>query len=298
VAASTHFGTAINKGVDMIFPPKANTNRVSQTAALGVLLLAFAACGEEKLVSIPQPDPELPMAPESDWEPDTPAPPPPPPPPPPPEEEEEEWCIVEESAFDIEEFSSLEDAFALAGVHDAIILDFEQPNLQTDETWRIKSVDVLAMVPDSMFNMFPDSYELVVEIYPGTSPNNATPYTKTQTLVLGDLEWETVTLNNPATAYERTQRRAWWTFDFGEDIPLTNAAYASYTIGVKWLSRSLPTVGYSNYNRACSSNWTNSGSGFRNNGDNHSAAEDMQCSWPMMRVQLEKRTYSEEICDE
>ena len=226
------------------------------------------------------------------------APAPPPPPPPPPAEEDEEWCIVEESAFDIEEFSTLEDAFALAGVHDAIILDFNQPNLQVDETWRIKSVDILAMVPNSMFNMFPDSYELTVEVYPGSSPNGVTPYTKTQALVLNELDWETVTLNNPATAYERTQRRAWWTFDFEEAIPLTNAASASYTIGVKWLTRSLPTVGYSDYNRACSSNWTNSGTGFRNNGDNHSASEDMQCSWPMMRVQLEKRTYSEEICDE
>ena len=111
--------------------------------------------------------------------------------------------------FDIEEYSSLEDAFALAGVQDAIILDFNQPNLQTDETWRIKSIDVLAMVPNSMFNMFPDTYELTVEIYPGESPNNATPYTLTQAMVMNELDWETVTLNNPATAYEPTQQRAW-----------------------------------------------------------------------------------------
>ena len=266
--------------------------------AIGVLL---NACGEERLVAIERPEPTMPVAPESTPPPpESPSEPPPPPPPPPPAEEpeEDEWCIVEEKAFDIEEYSSLEDAFALAGVQDAIILDFNQPNLQTDETWRIKSIDVLAMVPNSMFNMFPDTYELTVEIYPGESPNNATPYTLTQAMVMNELDWETVTLNNPATAYEPTQQRAWWTFDFGEAIPLTNAANASYTIGVKWTNRSLPTVGYSNYNRACSRNWTNSGSGFRNNGDNHSEAADNQCSWPMMRVQLEKRTYSQEICDE
>jgi hypothetical protein len=273
------------------------TKTLSSISILGLLLLSISACGEERLSSIPQPAPEAPMpvAPESEW---TPPEEPEEAPPPPVEEEDDEWCIVEEKAFDIEEYSSLEDAFALAGIQDAIVLDFNQPNLQVDETWRIKSVEVLAMVPNSMFDMFPDSYELTVEIYNGTSPGNGTPYTKTQAMVMGDLNWETVTLSNPATAYEPTQRRAWWTFDFEEQLPLTNAANASYTIGVKWASRSLPTVGYSNYNRACSKNWTNSGSGFRNNGDNHSDSADNQCSWPMMRVQLEKRTYSQELCEE
>ena len=208
---------------------------------------------------------------------------------------EEEWCVSEDTDFDIEEVSVLEDAFGLPNLRDAVVLEYDASHLQPGESWRVRSVDVLAMIPDILFQYMGDTEELTIEVYDATNPLSITPWVKKQNLIISELDWQYSDLpGSPIGAY----RRAWWRFDFGDIIPTSGMQSNHYIVGIHWPFSGEPTVGYSNYNRACDKNWTNSGSGFFLNSENESPLGNERCSWPMLRVQIENRRYTEEICDE
>lgn len=247
------------------------------------------ACEPDVLTAVNQPPPEAPP-------PTPPAPPPAAPmtptPPPPQQPPPKPPCVETQTAFDIEQVSTLEDAFGLPGVQDAIVLD----GLGQTASWRIVGVDVLAMVPAWYLDSYPSGHELIVEIYDAEAPHGVSPYRVRQTLDTSALQWESVQLSNPATATSREQMRAWWSFDFSDVIPAGSMNASRYIVGVFWPRQGEPTVGYSNYNRPCSSNWTNSGRGFRLNGDNHAPSDDSQCSWPMLRVRVEREIPGDDDC--
>lgn len=246
--------------------------------------LLFVGCGVDELSYY-----EVPPEPESQPE-ETTAPTPFTEPPP-----EDDWCISEDTDFDIEEVSVLEDAFGLPNLRDAIVLEYNASHLQAGETWRVRSVDVLAMIPDILFQYMDDSEELTIEVYDAASPLSASPYVKKQNLPISQMQWETVNLPGSSIG---SFKRAWWRFDFGNIIPTTGMGSGQYIVGIHWPASGEPTVGYSNYNRACDKNWTNSGAGFFLNSNTESSLGNERCSWPMLRVNIENRRYTEEICDE
>ena len=246
--------------------------------------LVFVGCGVDELSYY-----EAPPEPEPQPE-DTTAPTPFAEPPP-----EDDWCVSEETDFDIEEVSVLEDAFGLPNLRDAIVLEYDASHLQAGETWRVRSVDVLAMIPDILFQYMDDSEELTIEVYDAASPLGTAPYVKKQNLPISQMQWETINLPGSSIG---SFKRAWWRFDFGSIIPTSGMHSSQYIVGIHWPASGEPTVGYSNYNRACDKNWTNSGAGFFLNSNTESSLGNERCSWPMLRVNIENRRYTEEICDE
>ena len=246
--------------------------------------LVFVGCGVDELSYY-----EAPPEPEPQPE-DTTAPTPFAEPPP-----EDDWCVSEETDFDIEEVSVLEDAFGLPNLRDAIVLEYDASHLQAGETWRVRSVDVLAMIPDILFQYMDDSEELTIEVYDAASPLGTAPYVKRQNLPISQMQWETINLPGSSIG---SFKRAWWRFDFGSIIPTSGMHSSQYIVGIHWPASGEPTVGYSNYNRACDKNWTNSGAGFFLNSNTESSLGNERCSWPMLRVNIENRRYTEEICDE
>jgi hypothetical protein len=254
---------------------------------LVMLSVAFfiVGCGVDELSYYDAPEPPPEPAKE-----ETPTPTPFNEPPP-----EEDWCVSEDTDFDIEQVSVLEDAFGLPNLRDAVVLEYDASHLQAEETWRVRSVDVLAMIPDILFQYMDNSEELTIEVYDAASPLGTAPWMKKQNLILNDLDWEDT--NVPGSSIGGF-KRAWWRFDFNNLIPTTGMRSGQYIVGIHWPGSGEPTVGYSNYNRACDRNWTNSGSGFFLNSDTESSLGNERCSWPMLRVNIENRRYTEEICDE
>jgi len=194
-------------------------------------------------------------------------------------------CGTETNGFDIEEASSLEDAQGFWSMHDAVVLDFDPSTLPAGAKWRVKSVEILPMIGEMEFGYYSDGQRVTVEVWDADDPHG-TPYTVTQTFSTDDHEWEDVHLTSPSSAWEYDQKQAWWRFDFSDTIPVTGMTSPTYIVGVSWDSSGLPTLGYSNFNRPCSLNWTDydDGRGFVLNSDAGSGSE---CSWPMLRVHLE-----------
>ena len=217
-------------------------------------------------------------------------------------------CVSKENTFDIEEVSSLEDAWGWLGLRDAINLSYDTSELSAIGTWRVSSVDVLVLVPESEFNNLPSTLELVVEVYDSTDPGQSAPWKVRQSLSPNDLTWERVVLSqepsgavsdDPFASFEpkeRAQYKAWWNFDFASTIPETGMSSTDFSVAVHWLSSSYPTLGYSQFNRPCSGNWTNydgaypshglTGDGWGNNGVRFGS--DV-CNWPMLKVNVERR---------
>lgn len=208
-------------------------------------------------------------------------------------------CVDEVDGFDIEEASVLEDAQSYPLMRDAIVLEYDDSDLRESESWRVLSVDALAMIPASQFAGFPDTYEAMVEVWDADNPLQAEAWTISQTLVRDDLNWSQVTLEDPAEATENDQWRAWWTFDFADVIPETGMSSSTYLVGVRWGGFDQMPLGYSNFNRGCDKNWTdyNNGQGFVLNSDNSPGQDVNSCSWPMLRVRIERRS-NEEDCEE
>jgi len=209
-------------------------------------------------------------------------------------------CVDEIEGFDIEESSVLEDAQEYALMRDAIVLQYDDSDLRESETWRVLSVDALAMIPASQFEGWPDTYVAMVEVWDADNPLEAEAWTVSQTLTRDDLSWKQVILEDPAQATENEQWRAWWTFDFADVIPEAGMTSTTYLVGVRWGADNRLPLGYSNFNRGCDLNWTdyNDGQGFVLNSDNMGPAQDIDsCSWPMMRVRIERRS-NEEDCEE
>lgn len=203
-------------------------------------------------------------------------------------------CSTPQLGFDIEEASVLQDAQAYPGMHDAVILEFDDSELPEGAAWRVKSVEIMAMIGASEFGSFADGQSVSVEVWDADDPY-AAPWVATQTFDKDALEWDSVTLTNPESAWELNQRFSWWRFDFTDEIPVEGLTGPEYLVGVVWDFNAEPALGYSNFNRSCSLNWTDYADGFGwvLNSDNGSGA---QCSWPMLRVHLEVLEEADE-CD-
>jgi hypothetical protein len=204
------------------------------------------------------------------------------------------WCTFDESSFDIEEVSVLEDAMGEVNVHDAIVLDYDVSSLSENATWRVGSVDVMIMVPQSQFAQYPESITLAVEVFDTANPKMVTPWVVEQVLNKDDLNWEDVTLTSPDLQTELTQKQAWWSFDFTDVIPETGMTSTTYMVGLYWRAGNLPSVGYSNFNRPCERNWTDysDGLGWILNSERFTGLGTSQpnsCNWPMLRVNVEVR---------
>ena len=187
-------------------------------------------------------------------------------------------CVDKSNGFDIEEVSVLQDAAGYAFTRDAVIMDFDGGSFAADEGWRVISVEVMAMIP----TWYLDPYE-------------ATPWVVTQRITKSDWEWRAITLPGDAAVAGQTldfeQTRAWVRFDFSEEIPESGMTSNQYLVSVAWNSYGTPAVGYSNFNLACDKNWTDSGSGFILNSTTAGAQE---CSWPMLRLEIETRRYEDD----
>ena len=205
-------------------------------------------------------------------------------------------CINEAPTFDIEQVSTLEDSMSLPNGHDAIILDYDDSYLPEGGTWRVSSVDVLLMIPSSQFNYYPNNVELTVEVFDGIDPRRFPTWKVKQTVDISKLEWTDVRLTNPDQAYELSQKQAWWTFDFTTIIPESGMNSTTFIVGAAWENDTLPTIGYSNFNRPCDQNWTKYSErhGWKLNSDRNSVygLSDI-CNWPMMRVSVEERHKAE-----
>ena len=204
------------------------------------------------------------------------------------------WCTFDESSFDIEEVSVLEDAMGELSVHDAIVLDYDASALALEASWRVGTVDVLVMIPQSEFNSYPENITLAVEVFDSSNPQTVSPWVVEQLLVKDDLDWEDVTLSSPDLATEYTQKRGWWTFDFRDVIPEDGMTNTTYMVGLYWRVGNLPSVGYSNFNRRCDRNWTDysDGSGWVLNSERFTGlgtVDPNSCNWPMLRVNVEVR---------
>ena len=108
-----------------------------------------------------------------------------------------QWCTFDESSFDIEEVSVLEDAMGEVSVHDAIVLEYDTSNLSAESTWRVGTVEALIMVPQSQFDIYPDNITLTVEVFDASDPRVTTPWVVEQSLDKSSLNWEAVTLTSP-----------------------------------------------------------------------------------------------------
>lgn len=202
-------------------------------------------------------------------------------------------CINDDATFDIEEVSVLEDAMGEAGTHDAVIVTYDDSQLEPGSTWRVSSVDVLVMIPASEFGAAINGRELTLEIFDTNDPRSAAPFIFKQAIDIDDLDWEDVTLTQPEVAiFEAEHKRAWWNFDFSAVIPEEGMQNTEFLVSVYWQDSRSPAVGYSRYNRPCSENWTDYGDGFgwvlnSENGIFGSSGND--CNHPMFRVNVETR---------
>lgn len=192
-------------------------------------------------------------------------------------------CGTEANGFDITEASVLQDAQGYAGMHDGVLLSEDISDLEDGEVWRVRSVEIMPMLSQSEFDSFTDGQNITVEVFDGASPLTSQRFAATQTFRKSELEWTDVTLSNADSVFDPFQKQAWWRFNFDETIPTSGMVSTDYVVSVSWESGELPAMGYSNYNRPCSLNWTDYADGFgwglNEGGDN--------CSWPMFRVNIE-----------
>jgi hypothetical protein len=201
------------------------------------------------------------------------------------QEVEEDDCIESSTAFDIEEVSTLQDAFGLPDVRDGLTLDVPEELLQGDRTWRPVGVEVLVMVPSWYFEYYDDSNTLSIQVYDGPNPGAGQAYTKSLPIRKAQLEWSPLTLpaNADWSGQDRDQMAAWIYFDISDITPVYGFESQEYFVSVGWDGMGFPNVGYSNFNLACEQNWTDYGDGSwrQNTGDD--------CSWPMFKIDIEQR---------
>jgi hypothetical protein len=191
-------------------------------------------------------------------------------------------CAYTELGFDIEAVSTLENALGIEGGRDAVVLSYDDA-LPEGATWRVRSVDLNLLIPLRDFPVFADGQELKVQVWEGTDPNATRPWRLSQTFHKGDHVWEAADTPDPTSTTATRHMSTWWTFDLSETVPATGMAGTDYVVAVAWDESGAPALGYSNYNRPCSGNWTNWGPGvaFAHNQGGSS------CAWPMLRVEIE-----------
>ena len=225
-------------------------------------------------------------------------------------DEPDEPCTEVVTAFDIEELSVLQDAASPylvmnqspfhsgtdAWYRDALVLEYLVPDDGFESTWRVSAVEVLVMVPSWRLGTHPDGELLSIEVFDGANPRMAPSWTESQTVVHADLSWSDYVLPSDAAisgaSGDFNQKGAWLRYDFRSTISEGGMVSPEFVVGVQWQNNSQVAVGYSNFNRACDRNWTEwaPGSGWNMNGDSNTG--DV-CSWPMLRVEIE-RTFTDE----
>ena len=209
-----------------------------------------------------------------------------------------EVCVDDGDGFDVEEVSTLQDAAGYPSNRDAVVLDFDDSELGPDGTWRVTRVDLLAMVPEWVFDQYEGGDVIRVDIWDAEQPDGPGDWYVRQAIDPSQLDWSEERL--PSNAHwasmrdELDQRRAWWSFDFSDVIPEEGMTSGKYAVAISWGDRGLPTLGYSNFDLDCSRNWTDYGD---NSWTLNSADGDQnECSWPMIRVGVETRTVVEGSC--
>ena len=202
-------------------------------------------------------------------------------------------CTEEVNAFDIEDVSTLQDALSASigtWQRDGVIIDYGQ-GLDSDVSWRISTVEILIMIPEDKVPMFEDGNTMQVEIYDSDDPRSVEAYVQTMEVHRVDLQWTLYTLPDDAAHAsvdeEYSQYGAWLSFDFKNTIPVTGMNSQRFIVAVDWPEPREIAVGYSNFNRSCASNWSDYGEGWVLNSED---PMNLNCSWPMMRIQVE-RTY-------
>lgn len=243
-----------------------------------LLLSLFTACSDYSLTKATYPDDydtgleDLPF--ESDGE----AP-----------EISEDDCVETETAFNIEEISSLQDAFGLPFVRDGLMMEID---LNADILgWRPTTVDVLVMMPDWYFGYYDDSNVLTVHIVKGEDPLSGELYSKSIRIRKSDMNWSQLTLPPGAdwSGDNPQQVSSWLSFDMRDLIPVGSFQDEKFFVAVEWDDMGFPNVGYSNFELPCVKNWTDYGDGtWKQNSGN-------DCSWPMFKIEVE-RVYEDE-CD-
>ena len=200
--------------------------------------------------------------------------------------DEEDDCEEEGVVLDMDDVSTLQDAFGLPTVRDGLSL--EGP--VTDSGWRPTTVEVQVMLPAWYFDWYEDENAITVEIYAGSTPSG-TPWRVTRQVRKAELDWQDIRLpaNADWSGDDLDQVGAWMSFDFRDQIPAEAFSGTDFFVAVGWDSLGFPNVGYSNFEMPCVANWTDYGDGHwsQNSGND--------CSWPMLRISHE-RTVTEE-CD-
>jgi len=197
------------------------------------------------------------------------------------EEVSGEDCVENTTGFDIEEVSTLQDAFGLPMVRDGLSLEVDV----SADSWRPVSVDVLVMFPEWYFDWYEDDNTLSVMVYQGSEPTG-TGYLVSRRVRKAELDWSRLRL--PASADwsgdDRDQVAAWMSLDLSAAIPEGTFTGPDVFVGVGWDGLGLPNVGYSNFELPCRQNWTDYGDGrwSQNSGED--------CSWPMLRIEIETLT--------
>jgi hypothetical protein len=203
-------------------------------------------------------------------------------------------CGFPQPGFDIEEASTLQDGQGYAGMHDAVVLTFEEAiDLPASSSWRVRSVEIMPLINQFEFDFYPDGSWVTVEVWDGDDPTQTEPWRVSQQFFKTEHEWTAVTLNDPTTAFPGTHMQTWWRFGFDDFIPTSGMDSTNYLVGVNWDTSGAPPLGYSNFNNSCSANWTdyNAGVGWELNGINNPG---VNCSWPMLKVNLEVLEQSDE----
>ena len=120
-------------------------------------------------------------------------------------------CVEESTAFDIEEVSSLQDAFGLPNVRDGLTLRIDDEVAADAHAWRPVAVKVLVMYPEWYFDFYDDSNTLTVNVHSTETPSSAAIASKTVQIRKVDLDWEPLLLPADAdwSGDDRSQMAAW-----------------------------------------------------------------------------------------
>ena len=199
------------------------------------------------------------------------------------EEPEEDDCVESTTAFDIEEVSTLQDAFGLPHVRDGLTLSVTDEHTTGGRAWRPASVEVLVMYPQWYFEYYDDSNTLTAHFYPTGTPTGSAPYSRSIQIRKADLDWSPLTLPADAdwSGGDREQMAAWLSFELASVVGEDWLTSRDYFVSLQWDDMGFPNVGYSNFELSCAQNWTDysAGSYVQNSGSD--------CSWPMLKMEIE-----------
>ena len=207
---------------------------------------------------------------------------------------DENDCVEEYVGFDIDEFSTLQDAvsYSVAGwTNDAVVINFDDSGLSPEQTWRVSAIEILVMISDTHFPNFTDGQEMFVQLFDSNTPTSTSGWTLGQSIVRAEHTWSSYTLPYDAwyagTYGEFAQQGTWVRYDTRSVVPSTGMTSSDFIVGVKWEPPGMVKVGYSNFNQDCGRNWSDYGSGWVLNSEN---PDYFGCSWPMLRVEIEVTT--------